>query len=295
LGQAQCYSTIPLKPTAPGVCSDRASVMTAPTAKLQSPPTAATCPPGLHALHMQLPPHVNAPSWCLDAGITRTTAAWLPPPQGAVVGRPLPTSCHLRSTRRTCSRRSCTLPPHYRSRVEAVHSSSHSCHRAPATPLDPAIAIFPHPLSTAAFGAPPAPLTPPVALPELGGALQPHQPSQRQPADPSPTHPSAQSPSPLRACHGEPPAALRPKSGSPSTGFTPWLLPRRPTAAGRSNLPVSHRRRRGFPLPCLHHGLPAHAKPARMLGRLAEQAEPCSGLRPSVQYTFSINFRILLD
>jgi hypothetical protein len=54
--------------------------------------------------------------------------------------------------------------------------------------------------------------------------------------------------------------------------------------------PMSHRRRRGFPLPCLHRGLPAHAKPARMLGRLAEQAEPCCGLSPSVQYTFSINF-----
>jgi hypothetical protein len=129
-------------------------------------------------------PVCNAPSWRPDAGIPRATAARPPPPQGVAVGRPLPTSRHLCSTRRTCSRRPCTLPPRYRSGGEVVHSFSHSCRRAPATPLDLAIATFPQPPSIAASGAPPAPSTPPVASPELGGALQPHQLSQRQPADP---------------------------------------------------------------------------------------------------------------
>jgi hypothetical protein len=87
----------------------------------------------------------------------------------------LPTSRHLRSTRRTCSHRPCTLPPHRRSRGEAVHSSSHSYRRAPVTPLELTITTVPRPPSTAASGAPPAPSTPPVASPELGGALQPHR------------------------------------------------------------------------------------------------------------------------
>jgi hypothetical protein len=39
-----------------------------------------------------------------------------------------------------------------------------------------------------------------------------------------------------RAHHGEPPAALRPKSGSSSTGLTPMSLSRRPTAAGQPDL-----------------------------------------------------------
>jgi hypothetical protein len=37
LGPAQCYSTNLLKPTAPGACSDRALVVTAPATELQSP------------------------------------------------------------------------------------------------------------------------------------------------------------------------------------------------------------------------------------------------------------------
>jgi hypothetical protein len=49
-------------------------------------------------------PVCNAPSWRPDAGIARAIAAWPPPPQGAAVGQSLPTSRHLRSTRRTCSR-----------------------------------------------------------------------------------------------------------------------------------------------------------------------------------------------
>jgi hypothetical protein len=128
-------------------------------------------------------PVCNAPSWRPDAGIARATAARPPPPQGAAVGRSLPTSCHLRSTRRSCNRRPCTLPPRYRFGGEAVHSFSHSYRQAPATLLELAIATFPRPPSTAASGAPPSPSTPPVASPELGGAHQPQQPSQRQPAD----------------------------------------------------------------------------------------------------------------
>jgi hypothetical protein len=94
------------------------------------------------------------------------------------------TNRHLRSTCRTCSHRPCTLPPLHQSGGEAVHSSSHSYHRAPTTPLVLAIITVPRPPSTAASGAPPAPSTPPVASPELGGALQPHQPRKRQLADP---------------------------------------------------------------------------------------------------------------
>jgi hypothetical protein len=199
-------------------------------------------------------PVCNAPSWRPDAGIVHTTHARPLPPQGVVVGRPLSTSRHLRSTRRTCSHRPCTLPPRYRSEGEAVHSFSHSCRRAPATPLDLAITTFPRPPSTATSGAPPAPSTPPVASPELGGALQPHQPSQRQPADPL-------TGAPLRSiaiAAVSPPrwASCRP---SPQIGITVDRVYRWPVS------------------------------------RLAEQAEPCCGLSPSVQYTFSINFRILLD
>jgi hypothetical protein len=58
-------------------------------------------------------PVCNAPSWRPNAGITHATVARPPPPQGAAIGRSLLTSRHLHSTRRTCSRRPCTLPPRY--------------------------------------------------------------------------------------------------------------------------------------------------------------------------------------
>jgi hypothetical protein len=84
--------------------------------------------------------------------------------------------------------------------------------------------------------------------------------------------------------------------------FTPNQDPRRPRLlpgrfpadqrlpAGRIR-PVSHRRRRGISLPCFL----GWAETPRELGRLAEQAEPCCGLSPSAQCTFSITFRILLN
>jgi hypothetical protein len=129
---------------------------------------------------MEPPPVCSASSRCPDAGPARMTAAQLP-----ATSRPtLPTSRHFRSTCRTCSHQPCTLPPRHQSGGEADHSSPHNYRRAPATPLEPAIATVPRPPSTATSGAPPAPSTPPVASPELGGALQPHQPSQRQPTDP---------------------------------------------------------------------------------------------------------------
>jgi hypothetical protein len=59
-------------------------------------------------------------------------------------------------------------------------------------------AAFP---STAASGAPPAPLTPPIASPELRGARRPHQPSQRQPADP----PHRRTPPPTAITAASPP------------------------------------------------------------------------------------------
>jgi hypothetical protein len=85
--------------------------------------------------------------------------------------------------------------------------------------------------------------------------------------DLSPVHPSTRPPSPSRAHHGEPPAALLPKSGSPSTGLTRRPLPRRPPVD--RICPVGHQHRMGFPLPCFFDHRP---KCPRELGRLAEQA-----------------------
>jgi hypothetical protein len=182
LGPAQCYSTERSNRPRP------ARVRTAP----RSRPPPPSCRPHrplpaafrLHAPHMQLPPVSNASSGRPDYDLARATAA-RPPATSRRRCRPtLPTSCHLRSTRCTCSHRLCTLPPHHRSGGEAVHSSSHSYRRASTTPLELAIVTVPRPPSIAASSAPPAPSTLPVASPELGGALHPHQPSQRQPADP---------------------------------------------------------------------------------------------------------------
>jgi hypothetical protein len=133
---------------------------------------------------MQPPPVCNASSRRPDSGVARATAARLPATSRRCCRPTLPTSRHLHSTRCTGSHRPCTLPPRHRSGGEAVHSSSHSYRRAPTTPLELAIITVPRPPSTAPSGAPRAPSTPPVASLELGGALQPHQPSQRQPADP---------------------------------------------------------------------------------------------------------------
>jgi hypothetical protein len=133
---------------------------------------------------MQPPPVCNASSRRPDSDLVCAIAA-RPLATSRRRCRPtLSTSRHLCSTRCTCSNRPCTLPPHHRSVGEAVHSSSHSYRRAPTTPLELAIITVPRPPSTATSGAPLAPSTPPVASPELGGALHPHQPSQRQPADP---------------------------------------------------------------------------------------------------------------
>jgi hypothetical protein len=137
-------------------------------------------PPDFHAQHMQPPPMYSASSQHPDAGPACGTAARPP-----AISRPtLPTSHHFRSMRRACSHQPCTLTPRPQSGREADHSSPHSYRRAPAFPLDPAIATVPRPPSTASSGAPPAPSTLPIASPELGGALQPHQPCQRQPVDP---------------------------------------------------------------------------------------------------------------
>jgi hypothetical protein len=158
----------------------------------------------------------NISSRCLDAGPTCTTAARPP-----ATSRPtLPTSRHFRSTRRACSHRPCTLPPRPRSGREVDHYFPHSYRRAPATPLEPTIATVPQPPSTATSGAPPALSTPPLVSPELEVALHPHQSRQ---------------PMPSSNCHGEPPAALRPKSKPPSPGATPRPFPRRPTTTGRTN------------------------------------------------------------
>jgi hypothetical protein len=148
------------------------------------PPSAVTAdrchlPPDFHTPHMQQPPVCSASSRCPDAGPACATAVRPP-----ATSRPtLPMSRHFRSTYRACSHRPCTLLPHPRSGREADHYSPHSYRRAPATPLKPAIATVSRPPSIAASGAPPAPSTLPVASPELGGALQPHQLSQPQPAD----------------------------------------------------------------------------------------------------------------
>jgi hypothetical protein len=172
LGSARCYSTSRSNRQRP------VRVRTEP-GRDHPPPSAVAIdrchlPPDFHVPHMQQLTMCSASSQRPDTGPTCAIAARLP-----AASRPtLPTSRHFRSTRRACSHRPCTLHP--RSRREADHYSPHSSRRAPATPLEPAIATVPQPPSTAASGAPPAPSTLPVASLELGGALQPHQP---QPAD----------------------------------------------------------------------------------------------------------------
>jgi hypothetical protein len=182
LGPTQCYSNRRSNRS----CPER--VRTAPRSR---PPPLSYRPrrplpaaSRLHAPHMQPPPVCNASSRRPDSSLARVTAVRPPATSRRCCRTTLPTSRHLRSTRCTCSHRPCTLPPRHRSGGEAVHSSSHSYRRAPTTPLELAIITVPQPPSTAASGAPPAPSTPPVASPELGCALQPHQLSQRQPVDP---------------------------------------------------------------------------------------------------------------
>jgi hypothetical protein len=177
LGPAQCYST------------DRSNRQCPPRVWTEPghdhpPPSAVTAdrchlPPNFHAPHMQQPTVCSASSRRPDAGPACATPVWPP-----ATSRPtLPTSRHFRSTSRACSHRPCTLPPRPRSGREADHYSPLSYRRAPATPLEPAIATVPRPPSTTTSSAPPAPSTLPVASPELRGALQPHQPSQPQPTD----------------------------------------------------------------------------------------------------------------
>jgi hypothetical protein len=177
LGPAQCYSTDR---------SNRQRLMRVRTelGRDRPPPSAVTVdrchlPPDFHAPHMQQPPVCSASSRRPDSGPACAIAAW-PPTTSRTT---LSTSRHFRSTRRACSHRPCTLSPRPRSGREVDHYSPQNYRRAPATPLEPAIATVPRPPSTAASGAPPAPSTLPVAPPELGGALQPHQPSQPQSAD----------------------------------------------------------------------------------------------------------------
>jgi hypothetical protein len=203
-------------------------------------------PPDFHVPRMQRPLVCNVSSRCLDAGPACTTAARPP-----TTSRPtLPTSCHFRSTHRACSQRPCTLPPRPRSGREVDHYFPHSYRRAPATPLEPAIATVPRPPSTAASGAPPAPSTPPLASLELEVALHPHQSRQPTPADHLtgvPLRPTAHR---RRATATVSlPSPFAPNRSRHHPGPLPGHFPadqRRP--AGRIS-PVSRRRRGGISLP----------------------------------------------
>jgi hypothetical protein len=152
LGLAQFYSTGPNPPGQPAhrpFFRARARLGVVPTAPLSVPtapsatarraaaiPTAASCLPPPRATHAGRRVQHSEPM----SGRWRpacTTAA-RPPATSRRRCRPtLLTSRHLRSTRCTCSHRLCTLPPHRRSGGKAIHSSSHSYRRAPATPLEP--------------------------------------------------------------------------------------------------------------------------------------------------------------
>jgi hypothetical protein len=213
-----------------------------------------------------------------------------PPPQGAAVGRSLPTAA--------------TFAPH------AAHSAAV---RAPYPSLSvrrrSRSLLFPHlPLSSRHSARPRhRHLSPTTVDRRLWCSSSPIDPTRsvaraRRCSPTSPTEPSTASRPPHRRTplpdrhHRCEPATVSllppfaPNQDHRRTGLLPGCFPADQRLPAGRIWPVSRWRQRGFSLPCLHHGLPAHAKSARMLGHLAEQAKPCCGLSPSVQYTFSINF-----
>jgi hypothetical protein len=131
LGPARCYSTDPVGFRQPA-SFDRAQHDSAPSYRCSNrcQRRVSLLPRELHAPPMP-PPVSEASSRRPGCDLTRATAARPP-----TTSRPtLLTSCHHRSTRCTCSHRSCTLPPHSRSGGKAIHSFFPSYRRAPATPL----------------------------------------------------------------------------------------------------------------------------------------------------------------
>jgi hypothetical protein len=95
---------------------------------------------------------------------------------------------------------------------------------------------------------------------------------------PSPVHPSTRPPSPSQPSSVEPPATLHPKSGSPSTGFAPRQLPRRPTIVAQPDLAGEPSAMRGIPLlPPISSAVGKNAQGPGPLGRASRAllwAEP---------------------
>jgi hypothetical protein len=123
------------------------------------------------------------------------------------------------------------IPSSYHAAAQSHFPSSPLASPLPLAGTQAAITTVPRPPSTATPGAPPTPSTPPVASPELEVALHPHQSRQPTPVD----HLTGVPLRPTAHRHGEPPAAIRPKSKPPSPRATPRLFPRRPTTTGRPN------------------------------------------------------------
>jgi hypothetical protein len=145
------------------------------------------------------------------------------------------------------------LPSRYRSGGEAVHSSSHSCRRVLATPLELAIATFPGHRR-------PPPLVP----------FRPHDPTNsvdraRRCSPTSPTEPTTTDRLPHRCT----PPPDRHRRREPATVS---LLP--PFAPNR--ITVDRVYSRGFSLPCLHiwAETPKGARPLGRVGRALLWAEP---------------------
>jgi hypothetical protein len=143
-------------------------------------------PPDLHAPHMQRPLVCNVSSRHPDAGPVCVTAARLP----ATSRSALPTSRHAGAADQPppprvahAPHRPILIPSSYHTATQSHFPSSPLASPLPLAATRATIAAVPWPPSTAAPGAPLAPSTPPVASPELGVALHPHQSSQPQPAD----------------------------------------------------------------------------------------------------------------
>jgi hypothetical protein len=250
LGLAQFYSTGPNPPGQPAhrpFSPARARLGVVPTARSATArraiavPIAASCLSPPRATHAACRVQHSEPM----SGRWRpacTIAARSPATSRRHCRPTLLTSRHLRSTRCTCSHRPCTLPPHRQSGGKVIHSSSHSYHRAPATPLEP-----PSPSCLSHRRSPPLVLLRPHLLhPE-------HRPSPRDlnvhfnaTLDPFSGLPPTTLPRPStpswRATHGEPPAAFCLKSEPPSPGgHSRAISP--PTNDGR--LTKFHRRAAG--------------------------------------------------
>jgi hypothetical protein len=241
----------PLKPTAPGACSDRAW----------------SWPPTAKCRHNRLLPHA---SWLPRATHATTNRVQrLQPPLPLYAPRMQPPALHL--------------TPHPRSGIEVDHYSPHSYRRAPATPLEPAIATVAWPPSTAASAAPLAPSTLLVALPELKGALQPIQP---QPADHltgAPLRPiiiATVSP-PRWASYRHSPQIKVTINRGHSQAIFPLTNDSRPVEFGQWAAGVRGGGW-GIPLPCLL----GWAETPRELSRLAEKAEALLWAEPKCTVHF---------